>query len=127
MSLCGTADSYWEVQEGKQDNTFTCAGLSTQETVAWDLRETASGDAYLGLCPPRQSSESVCEMSYDPIFKPRRISDDKGVMVVNTSASSNTIFFERGRLICSILRSFDAVAGCRLDYICKKFVFLTFY
>lgn len=125
-ALCGTADSFWEVREGERENTFVCTGLSAQDTVAWSLRESLSqsGDVYLGSCPPRlpNGSEPVCETKI-PVFKPGRISDDKGIMVADTTASSFTAWFEKGRLVCSVLGSADTADGCRLDYICKQFKF----
>ncbi|XP_025102194.1 uncharacterized protein LOC112568893 isoform X2 [Pomacea canaliculata] len=118
-SSCGTTDSYLEVQEGKKDNTFTCTGLSANDIVTWNLRENDifSTNPDLGYCLPRLSNGSFppCEMPYYPYFKPSRLSDDAGIMIVNSSSSSASTFFDRGRIVCSILRSTSA--GCRLDYI----------
>ncbi|XP_025102205.1 uncharacterized protein LOC112568894 isoform X2 [Pomacea canaliculata] len=118
-SSCGTADSYWEVREGKKDNTFTCTGLSANDTVTWNLRENElfPNDPDLGSCRPRLSNGSFppCEMPYNPYFKPSRLSDDAGIMIFNSSSSSASTFFDRGRIVCSILGSTSA--GCRLDYI----------
>ncbi|XP_025102240.1 uncharacterized protein LOC112568904 isoform X2 [Pomacea canaliculata] len=120
-AVCVTSDSYWEVHSNKPDNTYTCTGLSAQDTVQWDHWVPDTSTTNLGYCPPRPAdgSQSVCIRPLSPIFIPSRISDDTSVMLINASATRDTRLFDKGRMRCSAVRQ-TSLAGsesCRLDYI----------
>ncbi|XP_025100065.1 uncharacterized protein LOC112567585 [Pomacea canaliculata] len=121
-AVCATSDSYWEVDGNKQDNTFTCTGLSAQHTVQWDHWAPATGaSSSLGECKPRLSagSQYVCDQPVSPLFLPTRTSDDTSVMVVNALAVTSTRLFDNGRLRCTAAygTTLNGSANCRLDYI----------
>ncbi|XP_025101141.1 uncharacterized protein LOC112568187 isoform X4 [Pomacea canaliculata] len=120
-SECSTGDSYWEVQEGKTNNIFTCTGMSTQDTIQWYSWYNNTRVSNRGSCPPRTSEGSpfVCDTRGEPVFIISRTSDDTGVMVINATAARDSSLFDKGQLQCHAYQQGMKVGedGCRLDYI----------
>lgn len=123
-SLCSTSDSYWEVHGDKEDNTYTCTGLSAQDSIKWEHWLSPTTTTTLGECPPPDGSQSNCTKPLSPDFIPRRLSDDTSVMVINAVSAPDSRLFDKGRLRCTATRQMvtTGVAGCRLDYICKTLI-----
>ncbi|XP_025100063.1 uncharacterized protein LOC112567582 [Pomacea canaliculata] len=121
-SQCSTSDSYWEVQQDKRNNTFTCTGLTAQDTIEWYVWKSSTDYFYLGNCKPltAEPTQFVCDNSQgQPIFIASRTSADAGLMVINPVAGGDASLYQDSRLLCYATRSGTVVgkASCRFDYI----------
>lgn len=128
-SQCSTSDSYWEVQQDKRNNTFTCTGLTAQDTIEWYTWKSITDYFYLGNCKPlsAEPTQFVCDNSQgQPTYTASRTSADAGLMVIDSVVGGDASLYQDSRLLCYATQSKTVVgkAGCRLDYIRKTILFI---
>lgn len=118
LTLCDSPQSYVEVEEGKQNNTFTCSGLKQAETVQWFLEYVPPSNqpALIGTCFTNLS----CSVQVKAIFDLSRTADTS-VIIVNETAIFNKNSFSTATFICRtfLQESKTDESRCQVDYICE--------
>lgn len=107
LSLCN-GWNYLEIKEWRDDNTFTCSGLSDQQTVQWFIDTTTK----ISSCSPLPTS--CIKLVNGPFDFSRTASSSSTVTILATQLSDLSSL---GTTI-SCQTTTESVS-CKLDLICK--------